>query len=149
MTKKREIKIISRWKINAGVRMIHSKAIAENGQLITEHWSSDFRWVEHDMGLTSDWKHHKYAEFYPDGFTLKWVTDEKKAIENGAILYVVTNTDYGDHMCAVDSMEKATNIIRKTLIEGEGLETGEVDEMMEDGGYDDWYTIKPVTLQIK
>lgn len=152
MTKTRVIKIISRWKLRDGVRMVHSKALAENGQLITEHWSSDFRWVEHDMGITSNWKHHKYIEFYPEDYTLKWDKDETNAgevtIENGRKLYVVQKDEYYTLPFAVTTSEvKALKIIREALI-NDGLEAEEVDEMIEDGDYGDWYSINTAAFQV-
>lgn len=40
---------------------------------IASHWSSGENWCQHDMGITSDWKHDTYKELYPDGYELKWL----------------------------------------------------------------------------
>ena len=50
-------------------------AMAENGEVLASHLSSDEDFSKHDMGLTSDWKHDKYMAHYPDGYELEWVTD--------------------------------------------------------------------------
>jgi hypothetical protein len=50
-------------------------ALAEDGTGICEHLSSSVEWAQHDMGLTSDWKHEYYREHAPDGYELIWVDD--------------------------------------------------------------------------
>ena len=50
-------------------------ALAEDGKCLTSHLSSNEQFSKHDLGLTSDWKHDKYQEHYPDGFELEWVDD--------------------------------------------------------------------------
>lgn len=50
-------------------------AIAEDGHCLAQHWSSSLWYAKHDMGLTSDWKHDRYAAHCPDGYDLEWVDD--------------------------------------------------------------------------
>lgn len=50
-------------------------ALAEDGVALAEHLSSNVNFARHDMGLTSDWKHDRYAAHAPDGFELVWVDD--------------------------------------------------------------------------
>jgi hypothetical protein len=50
-------------------------AIAETGEGLASHLSSNIDWSKHDMGLTSNWKHDHYTERFPDGFELIWVDD--------------------------------------------------------------------------
>lgn len=50
-----------------------SIALAEDGHVLTTHSSSTAEWAQHDMGITSDWKHDIYAEHYPAGYDLKWI----------------------------------------------------------------------------
>lgn len=50
-------------------------ALAEDGDCIAQHLSSNTAFSKHDMGLTSDWKHDNYKGKYPEGYTLKWVDD--------------------------------------------------------------------------
>lgn len=53
-------------------------AVAEDGTVLAQHVSSSPSWAQHDMGVTSDWKHDKYAEHYPDGFEIEWVDKPKE-----------------------------------------------------------------------
>lgn len=48
-------------------------AMAEDGDVLGEHLSSNESFSRHDMGLTSDWKHDRYKAKYPDGYELVWV----------------------------------------------------------------------------
>ena len=50
-------------------------ALTEDGVGLASHLSSNREWAQHDMGLTSDWKHDHYAEHCPDGYELEWVDD--------------------------------------------------------------------------
>ena len=52
-------------------------AMTEDGHVLAEHLSSNVSFAKHDMGLTSDWKHDRYATHCPDGFELEWVEDYK------------------------------------------------------------------------
>ncbi len=53
-------------------------AICEDGVIVTGHISSHEGFMQHDMGLTSDWKHDKYNEHCgEDNWELEWVdTDD-------------------------------------------------------------------------
>lgn len=50
-------------------------ALAEDGEVLAGHVSSDVTFLHHDMGLTSDWKHTAYQAHYPDGYEVVWVGD--------------------------------------------------------------------------
>lgn len=50
-------------------------ALAEDGTGLCAHISSDPKWAQHDMGLTSTWHHDAYKAHYPDGFELVWIAD--------------------------------------------------------------------------
>jgi hypothetical protein len=53
--------------------MQYVMAIAEDGHCLAGHLSSSLGWAQHDIGITSDWKHENYAEHYPDGYELVWL----------------------------------------------------------------------------
>ena len=40
------------------------------GDVIASHYSSGLYWLEHDMGLTSNWKHEIYKEKFGDNYEL-------------------------------------------------------------------------------
>lgn len=42
-------------------------------KVIVTHYSSGINWTQHDMGITSDWKHDIYQTLYPDGYELVWL----------------------------------------------------------------------------
>lgn len=48
-------------------------ALAEDGQGLASHMSSSIGFSQHDMGLTSDWKHNLYNAKYPEGYQLVWL----------------------------------------------------------------------------
>jgi hypothetical protein len=50
-------------------------AIAEDGNVLAKHLSSNTHWAKHDIGITSDWKHNYYKAHYPDGYELVWLDD--------------------------------------------------------------------------
>lgn len=52
-------------------------ALSEDGEFLSGHCCSHPAWGLHDMGLSGDWKHDKYAERYPKGFALVWIDDPK------------------------------------------------------------------------
>ena len=56
-------------------------ALAENGEGLASHLSSNIDFSKHDMGLTSDWKHDHYTKCFPEGYELIWIdtpdTDER------------------------------------------------------------------------
>jgi len=60
---------------------VESLALAEEGEILTSHISSNESWAKHDMGLTSDWKHNVYDEHYPEGWELEYISDVEKALE--------------------------------------------------------------------
>lgn len=47
----------------------------EEGEVLAMHLSSNPSFSQHDLGLTSDWKHDKYRAAHPEGFELVWVDD--------------------------------------------------------------------------
>ena len=56
-------------------------AMAEDGTVLAGHCSSSPAWLVHDMGLVGDWKHKKYAAYYPDGYELVDVIGEPGTVE--------------------------------------------------------------------
>lgn len=48
-------------------------ALAPDGKVLAQHICSGPAFFHHDMGLTSNWKHDRYAAHYPDGYQLEWV----------------------------------------------------------------------------
>jgi hypothetical protein len=60
------------YKIGNGGDVIGC-ALAEDGSGLASHLSSNEAWAQHDMGLTSNWKHEFYQAHYPDGFEVVWV----------------------------------------------------------------------------
>lgn len=63
-----------------GTDMIGGSALAEDGNFLAGHLSSHEGWFRHDMGLTSDWKHDKYAAHYPDGYELVEVENPEEHV---------------------------------------------------------------------
>ena len=58
-----------------GAHDVIGYALAEDGAGLASHLSSNKSFSQHDMGLTSDWKHESYKKHYPEGFELEWVDD--------------------------------------------------------------------------
>lgn len=52
-----------------------SVAIAEDGEPLTGHFSTNEEWAKHDMGVTSEWKHDVYKRHYPGGYEVVWLED--------------------------------------------------------------------------
>jgi len=58
-------------------------ALAEDGECLASHCSSDEIFSKHDMGLTSDCKHDRYDKKYSDGYELIDVNEISKSfLEN-------------------------------------------------------------------
>jgi hypothetical protein len=53
-------------------------AIAEDGTLLGQHYSTNAFYMKHDMGLSSENKHNFYRAHYPDGFEVVFVPDPSK-----------------------------------------------------------------------
>lgn len=63
--------------INGGIPgLLHVTALTEDGHFIAGHGCSHEHFIYHDMGFTSDWKHDRYNEHYPDGWELVYVPRE-------------------------------------------------------------------------
>lgn len=60
---------------------LHVVALAEDGNCLSGHASSNVSFAKHDIGLTSDWKHENYDRHYPDGWDLEWVDDPLEEIK--------------------------------------------------------------------
>jgi hypothetical protein len=56
-------------------------AMDENGQVLAQHISSSMSFSQHDLGLTSEWKHDRYKEAHPGGYELVWVDDPDSSAE--------------------------------------------------------------------
>ena len=51
-------------------------AIGDDGVVVAGHICSDEYYMEHDLGITSNWKHEKYdAHFGKGNWKLEWVSD--------------------------------------------------------------------------
>lgn len=65
--------------------------IAEDGTVLSGHFSSSIDFLKHDLGLTSTWKHDKYKAHYQEGYELVWLDDgndlPKEVIEKNKVLY--------------------------------------------------------------
>lgn len=48
-------------------------ALAETGEGLASHLSSNVSFSKHDMGLTSNWKHDHYAKCFPEGYEIVWI----------------------------------------------------------------------------
>lgn len=61
--------------INGGAAwFLHVVAVAaDDGTLVASHISSHEAWAQHDIGVTSEWKHDAYKARYPDGYEIEWV----------------------------------------------------------------------------
>lgn len=75
--------------INGGCPgLYHVVALAEDGNALAGHGSSNESWAKHDIGIYSNWKHDTYEKHYPDGYELEWVDNADthpgvlQAIEN-------------------------------------------------------------------
>lgn len=71
-------------------------AIAEDGNCLAGHVSSHKQWAKHDIGLTSDWNHDKYAEHYPDGYELEWIDNPKIGQHAGLDLAYERNQSFAE-----------------------------------------------------
>lgn len=52
-------------------------ALSEDGIFLAGHVCSHPVYGQHDMGVTSDWKHEYYRAHYPDGYEVIWVEDAR------------------------------------------------------------------------
>lgn len=52
--------------------------MAGDGKVLASHWSSSESFAKHDLGISSDWKHDKYKEHYPEGYELIWLGLEEE-----------------------------------------------------------------------
>lgn len=68
-------------------------AMAEDGTSLASHVSSSEPWAKHDIGITSDWKHEKYRDHYPDGFELVWVEGDPREHEGLMAAYALNQAN--------------------------------------------------------
>jgi hypothetical protein len=67
--------------INGGTNyFMNVVALAEDGNTLAGHASSNEYYAQHDIGITSDWKHENYLKHYPEGFELVWLDDPEKSL---------------------------------------------------------------------
>lgn len=52
-------------------------AVGEDGLCLASHICSDERWMLHDMGVTSDWKHDTYDAWAPEGWEIEFIPSEE------------------------------------------------------------------------
>jgi hypothetical protein len=53
-----------------GGNSVLGRALAEDGTMLAEHLSSNLSYLQHDMGLRSNWHHTTYQAHYPEGYEL-------------------------------------------------------------------------------
>src|SRR5690606_9036186 len=58
-------------------------AMAEDGEVLAQHISSNELFARLDMGVTSERKHDRYREKYPDGYELVWVDEAARESDEG------------------------------------------------------------------
>lgn len=58
-------------------------AMAEEGTVLANHVSSSRQWAKHDIGVTSNWKHEVYNQFYMNGWDIEWITREEAPTHEG------------------------------------------------------------------
>lgn len=53
-------------------------AVADDGHCLAQHACSHERFMHHDLGITSEWKHENYNKHFGEGnWELEWVSDPK------------------------------------------------------------------------
>ena len=70
-------------------------AIAEDGTALGGHVSSNELWAKSDMGVTTERKHERYREHYPDGFEVIWVENPNEH-SDFARAYMKHKEKYGE-----------------------------------------------------
>ena len=70
-------------------------AVAEDGEHLASHFSSNEGWAKHDIGINSDWKHDKYKAKYPDGYELVWLSPEETDTNVNFLRAIELNTEQG------------------------------------------------------
>jgi hypothetical protein len=59
---------------NGGGRLgISVQALADTGEVLAGHFSSNEGWGKHDIGIGSDRKHDLYDKAFPEGWEIEWV----------------------------------------------------------------------------
>jgi hypothetical protein len=58
-------------------------AVAEDGECVGSHISSNKYFAMHDIGVDSDWHHEDYKKKYPDGYEIVWLEREKLDTHEG------------------------------------------------------------------
>ena len=62
---------------------VYGVALTEDGAVVANHISSSEDWLKHDLGVSSQWHHDEYREYYPDGFQAVFISiDEQRAQSN-------------------------------------------------------------------
>lgn len=69
---KPEIYAFINARMKGDIQDVVSIALAEDGELLAQHMSSNETWAQYDMGINSGRKHDKYQEHYPCGYNLLW-----------------------------------------------------------------------------
>lgn len=63
--------VLGRWEGGD----VSVEAFSADGEVLAGHVSSNVAFAKHDIGITSERKHDKYREYYPDGYKLVWLDD--------------------------------------------------------------------------
>lgn len=52
-------------------------ALGDDGASLSQHLSSDKTWAQHDIGMTSNWKHDEYNNHFGENqWELEWIEYE-------------------------------------------------------------------------
>lgn len=66
-------------------------AIAEDGNVLSNHISSSETWLTYDLGVISMQRHDKYGAHYPDGFAVEYVPFDQVETHVGLLAAVQAN----------------------------------------------------------
>lgn len=64
-----------------------ARALCEDGHFIAGHICSYDCFIDHDMGITSNWKHDVYDKHFPEGWDLVRVHGNPKEHEELMVAY--------------------------------------------------------------
>ena len=69
-------------------------ALCEDGHGLASHWCSSKYWIEHDMGITSNWKHDTYEKHCPEGYELILIDNPENTNTGRSRLAKSTQTQF-------------------------------------------------------
>lgn len=93
-------------------------ALSEDGVFLAGHICSSPAFGPHDMGVTSDWKHEMYRQYYPDGFEVLWVEHDDPRLRAAYALHQAhTKEEYAAKLEKIGEADTPRIVIK---ISGEG-----------------------------